>query len=80
MTHRYCKSSRTLETEMRSPGSFPQHFANILHKYAVKAGFFLPSGLRGRAPRRILDLSSVTSIPSQIKSPVNIWAGLVTVV
>ena len=80
MTHRYRKSSTTLETRGRSSGSLPQHFENILHKSAVKAGFLSPSGLRGRSPRRILDLNSVASILSHIKSAVNIWTGQVTVI
>ena len=75
-THRNPKRSRTLETEIRLPGSFSQHLGNILHNPMAPLLFFSPSSLRGRSPSRILDFTPVASAPFHMEVPMNILVGL----
>lgn len=79
-THRYRKMLSASWADTRPAGSFPQHFAKILHKFVANACFFFPSGLPGRSPSRTLDLTSVSSISSHKRFPMNIWMRSVMII
>lgn len=60
------------ETDMRSSGSISQHFANVHQNSTVNPSSSLLSGVRGRWPLTILDLTSFTPTPAHKNSPNNI--------